>query len=166
MVYICIRVHSSWVGIYMYRNEKEVKNIVAAFQGMHMWPAKHSYAWLPKKCDYRTDGRTKWSLCAAMLRRRHNKICILTDPYFFNMRQLTLIFLFCPDNIAQPYNLAIFHNGRYGITYSIPGQLSACMLHSLSPNPHFSNAQWIMDITAFGPWVLVPFSPTNIDYLK
>ena len=39
-----------------------------------MSPAKHSYAWLPRKCDYRTDRRrTKWSLSAAMLRRRHNK---------------------------------------------------------------------------------------------
>ena len=30
-------------------------NIVATFQGMHVLPAKHSYAWLPRKCDYRTD---------------------------------------------------------------------------------------------------------------
>ena len=34
--------------------------------------------WLPRKCDYRRDGRTdrrrtKWSLCAAMLCRRHKK---------------------------------------------------------------------------------------------
>ena len=35
-----------------------IKNIVAAFRGMHVSPAKHSYAWLPRKCDYRTDGRT------------------------------------------------------------------------------------------------------------
>ena len=33
-------------------------NIVAAFRGMHVSPAKHSYAWLPRKCDYRTDART------------------------------------------------------------------------------------------------------------
>ena len=33
-------------------------NIVAAFQGMHVSPAKHSYAWLPRKCDYRTDRQT------------------------------------------------------------------------------------------------------------
>ena len=37
-------------------------NIVAAFQGLHVSPAKNSYAWLPRKCDYRserqTDGRT------------------------------------------------------------------------------------------------------------
>ena len=80
---------------------------MGAFWGMHVSPAKHSYAWLPRKCDYQTDRhthrqtpdkvipmcryasqatqsvttrqtdtrtdrrRTKWSLCAAMLRRRH-----------------------------------------------------------------------------------------------
>ena len=54
----------------------ENKNIVAAFGGMHVPPAKHSYAWLPRKRDYRTDARTdrqtpEWSLWAAMLRRRH-----------------------------------------------------------------------------------------------
>ena len=54
-------------------------NIVAAFSpGMHVSPAKLSYAWLPRKCDYQTDRhtdgqRTKWSLYAAMLRSRHNK---------------------------------------------------------------------------------------------
>ena len=30
-------------------------NIVIAFWGMHVSTAKHSYAWLPRKCDYRTD---------------------------------------------------------------------------------------------------------------
>ena len=34
------------------------RNIVAAFQGMHVLPAKHSYAWLPKKCAYQTDTKT------------------------------------------------------------------------------------------------------------
>ena len=32
------------------------KNKVAAFRGMHVSPAKHSYAWLPRR--YRTDGQT------------------------------------------------------------------------------------------------------------
>ena len=35
--------------------------MVAAFQGMHVSPAKHSYAWLPRKCDYKesvTTGQT------------------------------------------------------------------------------------------------------------
>ena len=54
-------------------------NKVAAFQGMHVSPAKHSYAWLPRKCDYWTDARTdkcrtKLSLCAAMLCRRHKNL--------------------------------------------------------------------------------------------
>ena len=30
---------------------------MVAFQGMHVSPAKHSYAGLPRKCDYRTDTR-------------------------------------------------------------------------------------------------------------
>ena len=52
-----------------------IYNIVAAFRGMHVSPVKHSYAWLPRKCDYRTDTQTdrrwtKWSLCATMLCRR------------------------------------------------------------------------------------------------
>ena len=35
-----------------------LKNIVAAFLGKHVSPLKHSYAWLPRKCDYRTDTQT------------------------------------------------------------------------------------------------------------
>ena len=38
--------------------KSEISNIVAVFRGMHVSPAKHSYAWLPRKCDYRTDART------------------------------------------------------------------------------------------------------------
>ena len=33
-------------------------NKVAAFRGMHVSPAKHSYAWLPRKCDYLTNRQT------------------------------------------------------------------------------------------------------------
>ena len=36
-----------------------LNNIVAAFRGMHVSPAKHSYAWISIKCDYRTDKRTE-----------------------------------------------------------------------------------------------------------
>ena len=35
-----------------------VFNIVEAFGEMHVLPAKHSSAWLPRKPDYRTDTRT------------------------------------------------------------------------------------------------------------
>ena len=68
-------------------NSFKVKKIVAAFRGIHVSPAKHSFARLPRKCDYWTDRHTdgwtdrqrdrrrkKLSLCAAMLRRRHNKM--------------------------------------------------------------------------------------------
>ena len=45
-----------------------IQNPIAAFQGMHVLPAKHSNVWLPRKCDYQTDRRrTKWSLYATML---------------------------------------------------------------------------------------------------
>ena len=37
---------------------ENTENIGAAFRGMHVPPAKHSYAWLPRKCDYRTDTHT------------------------------------------------------------------------------------------------------------
>ena len=47
--------------------------IVAVIWGIHVSPAKYSYAWLLQNCYYRTDRRqTKWSLCAAMLRKGQN----------------------------------------------------------------------------------------------
>ena len=72
---------------------------MAAFRGMHMSPAKHSYVWLPRKCDYRTDRhmhrrtdrcRTKWSLCAAMLCRRHKNMHL----HHIHQRGLTCMFAF------------------------------------------------------------------------
>ena len=55
------------------RNEVTRKNIAATLRGMHVSPAKHSSASMTDgQTDRRTDGRrTKWSLCFAMLRRRH-----------------------------------------------------------------------------------------------
>ena len=38
--------------------QTDARNIEAAFQGMHVSPAKHIYAWQPRKCDYRTDRQT------------------------------------------------------------------------------------------------------------
>ena len=67
---------------------------------MHMSPAKHSYAWLPRKYDYRTDRhtdgrtdrrRTKWSLCAAMLRRRHKNVYLLSMLQCLKMIRETII---------------------------------------------------------------------------
>ena len=67
-----------------------IKNIVAAFRGMHVSPAKHSYGSVTdgrtdRQTDRQTDRRrTKWSLCVAMLRRRHKnirKILMLSKRY-------------------------------------------------------------------------------------
>ena len=49
---------SSWITVSTICRGLCALNIVAAFRGMHVSPAKHSYVWLPRKCDYRTDRRT------------------------------------------------------------------------------------------------------------
>ena len=83
-----------------------LKKIVAAFQGMDMSPAKHSFVWPPRKCDYRTDTqtdgqtdirRTKWSLCAAMLRRQHKNDTFCDITLFANI-YLPCIGIFCVMN--------------------------------------------------------------------
>ena len=65
-----------------------MENIVAAFPGMHVSPAKHSYAWLPRKCDYQcvTTGQTHTHAGQSdpyVLRRRHNNLVntIETEPF-------------------------------------------------------------------------------------
>ena len=66
-----------------------IVNTVAAFWGMHVSPAKHSSAWLPRKCDYRTDAQTDtWTdgqtldkvipMCRYALQVTH-KLCQYTD---------------------------------------------------------------------------------------
>ena len=56
--------------------------IVAAFRGMLVSPAKHSYASVTDRpMDGQTDRLlTKWSLCAAMLCRRHTNILFIDNP--------------------------------------------------------------------------------------
>ena len=71
-----VNVGTTWIGITVFHIQVTFiflsHNIEGGFRGMHVFPAKHSYVWLPRKCDFRTDRRrTKWSLCAAMLRSRH-----------------------------------------------------------------------------------------------
>ena len=111
-----------------------------AFRGMHVSPAKHSYAWLSRKCDYRTDRHThtqtdagqsdpdvgpKWSLCAAMLRRRHNKNWLLksdeeahnagqiSDPYvtqrfsLYNVYKIISIYVHCDLDLWPPKSIGI-----------------------------------------------------------
>ena len=59
---------------------------------MHVSHVKHSYAWLPRKCDYWTDThkdgrtdrrRTKWSLCTAILCRQHKNIVFFKYQYMY-----------------------------------------------------------------------------------
>ena len=51
-------------------------NIVAAFWGMHVSPAKHSYARLPRKCDYQTDRHTH-----THRHRQHKNVVIAVIRY-------------------------------------------------------------------------------------
>ena len=80
---------NSWFG-----HQNNIKKIVAAFEEcvmchLHVSPAKHSYAWLPRKCDYWIDRRwTKCSICAAMLCKRHNKMTSKSpheEPHVMNL---------------------------------------------------------------------------------
>ena len=66
---------------------------------MHVLPAKHSYVWLPRKRDYRTDThtdrrQTKWSLCIAMLLRRHKKYWSLNRFFGLKWSKITLSTLY------------------------------------------------------------------------
>ena len=90
-----------------------INKIVAAFRGMHVSPVKHSYLWLPKKCDHRTDTqtdewtdrrRTKWSLCAAMLRRRHKNWVNNTGYLFLDFLNIKVLnsWLWCSSSPVDP----------------------------------------------------------------
>ena len=77
-------VKSIWHVVWSLLTEWLFQKIVAAFRGMHVSPAKHSYASVTdgqtdRRTDRQTDGQTdrrwtKLSLCVAMLRRRHRSI--------------------------------------------------------------------------------------------
>ena len=71
-------------------------NIVAAFWGVHVSPAKNSYAWLYQESvtTGQTHGqtdrhRTKWSLCAAMLCRQH-KNSVMVSAWPWEWQSMTL----------------------------------------------------------------------------
>ena len=100
---------------YLYGLQQAVRNgkqankwyIVAAFRGMDVSPAKHSYAWLPRMCDYQTRRRTKWPLCAAMLRRWHKNV---------RLRQVSKLqpHALQTGALVQPTELSnILHNNGY-----------------------------------------------------
>ena len=76
----------------LFRGGVENANIVAAFRGIHVSPAKHSSgSVIDGRTDRQTDGqtdrqtdrrRTKWSLCVAMLRRLHKNDNKKTQFFF------------------------------------------------------------------------------------
>ena len=74
-------------------------NIVAAFLGMHVSPAKHSYVWLPRKCDYRTDTHTQRDrqTDAVMLKSVSPKV--LTDRISLGLTECRIHFysFYCSD---------------------------------------------------------------------
>ena len=73
--------------------------IVAAFRGMHVLPAKHSYVSVTDgRTDGQTDGQTdrqqtKWSLCVAMLHRRHKKLDAPKSSSWEYKNKQTLLFI-------------------------------------------------------------------------
>ena len=64
-------------------NTGKNKNIVVAFRGMHVSPAKHSYAWLPRKCDYRTDRQTDRQTYRRTDRQTPDKVIPMCMPLCF-----------------------------------------------------------------------------------
>ena len=48
LIKITLRALFAWRDSSMYTR-------IAVFQGMHVSPSKHSYVWLPRKCDYLRD---------------------------------------------------------------------------------------------------------------
>ena len=62
------------------------KTRMAAFQGMHVLPANHSYVWLPRKCDYRTDTQAPEKVipmcCYASQAKELAELTIYTTIYY------------------------------------------------------------------------------------
>ena len=74
---------------------------------MHVWPATHSYVWLPRKCNNRTHRRTdrrrtKWSLCATMLRRRHKNLRMILWPQAYNATVIKSTSSQCDNRLTGP----------------------------------------------------------------
>ena len=140
---------------------------------MHVLPAKHSYAWLPRvwlphrQTDTRTDRcRTKWSLCAAMLFRRHNNEGGMAKKakYFMTNRHrdrwtYTLnIYTGCWESMGETQ--------LDTLTFSYPAQLQLKMFvfHFIMHNvnsvihvyviQHMSNAHYVHYDLSFIVWMI------------
>ena len=89
-----------------------VYNIVAAFRGMHVSPAKHSYAWLQRKCDYRTDtqmdGRTD-----ARQSDPYVQLCFAGDTKTREVRVSINLCLVIPDHDVVSAGYGVFRRARH-----------------------------------------------------
>ena len=96
---------------------------MAAFRGMHVSPAKHSYAWLPRKCDYRTDTHTDGQTDAGQ-----------SDPYVSlcfagDTKTTQTQFNFLPSEITSSW----FTNSRTQ-AHNLP--IASLMLHQFAHSLH------------------------------
>ena len=59
---------------------------MAAFQGIHVLPAKNSYVWLQIKCDFLTDMQS--DPMYRYFRTQHNKIDLIWITKFADSNQI------------------------------------------------------------------------------
>ena len=100
-------------------------NIGTAFRGMHVSPAKHSYVWLPRKCDYRTDTQTDRHTDGQTDARRHKNVLVKIDA---------------------PVGIYDVH---FGQKFRISKPNSLCLILELRPSTEWS-ASYSQNV-AFGP---------------
>ena len=115
MLWICL-LHT-----YVHCTHKfKYRNIVAAFRGMHVSPAKHSYAWLSRKCDYRTDRHTHTQTDAGQ-----------SDPY--------VPLCFAGDKKSFPWHFAHLHFSLTGNENRIKNKKYNNTKRSIPAHPTYVN---------------------------
>ena len=107
-------------------------NIVAAFWGMHVLPAKHSFAWLPRKCDYRTDRHTDGGRQTDSGQSDHYvQLCFAGDT-INELQSLTFYWIMRIFFWTSATNMACQHCTRdsYSSGHLIPSHLGLACKHS------------------------------------
>ena len=132
---------------------------MAAFRGIHVSPAKQSYACLPRKCDYRTDRQTP----------THTHAPDKVIPMCRYASQATQKYHFIKSN--QLYNLYKFNqiNKQINNTFSMLSCCHTCSgdnypLHArarASPTtPHFSHNNNTVPTAVYGRRYFVCYTQT------
>ena len=128
--------------------ECKMLNIVAAFRRMHVSPAKHIYAWLPRKCDYRTDGRTE--------RQTPDKV-IPMCRYASQATQKYCIFE------KSKYNVCMFRERRQGNLGSDSSTSeNECNLKFLHSQSHWSYLFYIKWVKSYMYWWNMSMNIQNV----